>query len=87
VPSTGPSTTTSRERLVRAVLGVLAATALATTTLTACGVVGSSEDQLGTVVVGSANFTESELLGEIYAQALEASRWSSSPASAHARRT
>jgi osmoprotectant transport system substrate-binding protein len=72
VPSTGPSTTTSRERLVRAVLGVLAATALATTTLTACGVVGSSEDQLGTVVVGSANFTESELLGEIYAQALEA---------------
>jgi osmoprotectant transport system substrate-binding protein len=67
-----PSTTTSRSRLVRSALGVLGVTALATTTLSACGVVGSSEDQLDTVVVGSANFTESELLGEIYAQALEA---------------
>jgi osmoprotectant transport system substrate-binding protein len=37
-----------------------------------CGLVGASESQLDTVVVGSANFTESALLGEIYAQALEA---------------
>jgi osmoprotectant transport system substrate-binding protein len=37
-----------------------------------CGLVGASESELDTVVVGSANFTESQLLGEIYAQALEA---------------
>lgn len=67
-----PSTTPSRFRPVRAALVVLGATTLATATLSACGVVGSSEDRLDTVVVGSANFTESELLGEIYAQALEA---------------
>lgn len=40
--------------------------------LSGCGLVGSSENQLETVVVGSANFTESQLLGEIFAQTLEA---------------
>ncbi|MDQ4006846.1 MAG: ABC transporter substrate-binding protein [Actinomycetota bacterium] len=50
--------------LVAAVAGVAG--------LTGCGLVGASESQLDSVVVGSANFTESALLGEIYAQALEA---------------
>ena len=50
--------------LVAAVAGVAG--------IAGCGLVGASESQLDTVVVGSANFTESALLGEIYAQALEA---------------
>ncbi|MCW2946123.1 MAG: putative secreted substrate-binding protein [Actinoallomurus sp.] len=65
-------------RIVRgAVLGVVAALALA-----ACGGGGGGKgggnplDQksggAGSVVVGSANFPESQLLGELYAQALEA---------------
>jgi osmoprotectant transport system substrate-binding protein len=56
-----------RSRLARCVLALVAATGLA-----GCGLFGSSQPQLDTVVVGSANFTESILLGEIYAQALEA---------------
>lgn len=56
-----------RSRLVRCVVA-LAATA----GLGGCGLVGASQAQLDTVVVGSANFTESILLGEIYAQALQA---------------
>jgi osmoprotectant transport system substrate-binding protein len=60
-----------RLRLAVALVATLAITA-------ACG--GNSSDPLkdsgakkGTVVVGSANFPENVLLGEIYAQALEAS--------------
>ena len=61
---------------IRNTLAVLACTTL---TLTACG--GGSEDPLeggssgdsgGTITVGSANFPEAVLLGEMYAQALEA---------------
>jgi len=61
---------------IRSTLAVLACTTL---TLTACG--GGSEDPLeggssgdsgGTITVGSANFPEAVLLGEMYAQALEA---------------
>lgn len=63
-----PSTNTwSRSRLVRAGAALVAATSLA-----GCGLAGSSASQLDTIVVGSANFTESALLGEIYAQAIEA---------------
>jgi osmoprotectant transport system substrate-binding protein len=64
-----PSTSTNPcSRLARAALALVAAAGLA-----GCGLVGGSEQQqLDTVVVGSANFTESILLGEIYAQALEA---------------
>jgi osmoprotectant transport system substrate-binding protein len=67
---------------MRRTLTALAATTVATLTLAACGG-GSSGGPLGgpagasaaptdTISVGSANFTESSLLGEIYAQALEA---------------
>ncbi|MGH3365935.1 MAG: ABC transporter substrate-binding protein [Nocardioidaceae bacterium] len=59
-------TRTSFSRVAR---GAVALAAVAS--LTGCGLVGASESQLDTVVVGSANFTESALLGEIYAQALE----------------
>jgi osmoprotectant transport system substrate-binding protein len=65
-------------RIVRgAVLGVVVALAVS-----ACG--GSKKDSgnplnqkpagggAGSIVVGSANFPESQLLGEVYAQALEA---------------
>ena len=64
-----PSTSTNLcSRLARAALALVATAGLA-----GCGLVGGSEQQqLDTVVVGSANFTESILLGEIYAQALEA---------------
>lgn len=67
---------------MRRTLTALAATTVAALTLAACGG-GSSGGPLGgpagasaaptdTISVGSANFTESSLLGEIYAQALEA---------------
>src|SRR5260370_17760169 len=59
-----------------AALGLAAALGL---TLAACGGSSKSSNPLsapsgstGTVVVGSANFPESQLVGEIYAQALEA---------------
>lgn len=49
---------------------VVAAGALA---LSSCGVLGGGDDaEEGTVRIGSANFPESQLVGEIYAQALEA---------------
>jgi osmoprotectant transport system substrate-binding protein len=63
--ATGPAL--ARRVVVRCVVALVACTSLA-----GCGLVGSPETQLDTVVVGSANFTESQLLGEIYAQALEA---------------
>jgi osmoprotectant transport system substrate-binding protein len=56
-----------RSRLARAAVALVAVTGIA-----GCGLVGASQSQLETVVVGSADFTESQLLGEIYAQALEA---------------
>ncbi|MDQ4086380.1 MAG: ABC transporter substrate-binding protein [Actinomycetota bacterium] len=56
-----------RSRLLRLAVALLAATAIA-----GCGLVGASQSQLETVVVGSADFTESQLLGEIYTQALQA---------------
>ncbi len=59
-----------------AAIGLAAALGL---TLAACGSSSKSSNPLaapsassGTVVVGSANFPESQLIGEIYAQALEA---------------
>jgi osmoprotectant transport system substrate-binding protein len=59
-----------------AVLGLAAALGL---TLAACGSSGKSANPLsapsassGAIIVGSANFPESTLIGEIYAQALEA---------------
>jgi osmoprotectant transport system substrate-binding protein len=67
----------NRTKLIRAIPAVLAAVALAL--LTACGNVGSSggsgaeEDGDGPMItVGSKNFTEQYILGELYAQALEA---------------
>jgi len=51
------------KRILTAIL--LAATTAATTALTGCG----SSD---TLVIGSANFPESQLLAEIYTQALQA---------------
>ena len=69
-----------RTKLIRAVPAVLAALAL--TLLVACGNVGSSggsgpsagDDGGGgpAIAVGSKNFTEQYILGELYAQALEA---------------
>jgi osmoprotectant transport system substrate-binding protein len=52
----------------------LASALVAAVSIAGCGLTqsGSSTQQLDTIVVGSANFTESILLGEIYAQALEA---------------
>jgi osmoprotectant transport system substrate-binding protein len=69
----------NRTKLIRAIPAVLAALAL----LAACGNVGSSggsgpsagDDGGGggpTITVGSKNFTEQYVLGELYAQALEA---------------
>jgi osmoprotectant transport system substrate-binding protein len=71
----------NRTRLIRAVAVVIALFALLA--LAACGNVGSSggsgpsaEDDGGgggpTITVGSKNFTEQYVLGELYAQALEA---------------
>jgi osmoprotectant transport system substrate-binding protein len=68
-----------RTKLIRAIPTLLVALAL--TLLAACGNVGSSggsgpsaEDEGGgpTITVGSKNFTEQYVLGELYAQALEA---------------
>ena len=69
----------NRTKLIRAIPAVLAALAL--TLLAACGNVGSSggsgpsaEDEGGgpTITVGSKNFPEQYILGELYAQTLEA---------------
>jgi osmoprotectant transport system substrate-binding protein len=68
-----------RTKLIRAIPALLAALALLS--LAACGNVGSSggsgssaEDESGgpPITVGSKNFTEQYVLGELYAQALEA---------------
>ena len=68
-----------RTKLIRAIPALLAALALLG--LAACGNVGSSggsgssaEDESGgpPITVGSKNFTEQYILGELYAQALEA---------------
>ncbi len=62
-----------RTKLIRAIPTILAALALAL--LAACGNVGDtggSEEGGGgpTITVGSKNFTEQYILGELYAQAL-----------------
>ena len=56
-----------RSPLVSVAVALVAATGIA-----GCGLVGASQSQLETVVVGSADFTESQILGEIYTQALDA---------------
>jgi osmoprotectant transport system substrate-binding protein len=63
---------TAPARVVRRATA-LASALFAAVSIAGCGLAqsGSSTQQLDTVVVGSANFTESQLLGEIYAQALE----------------
>ena len=70
MPTTRP---TAPARLARRTTA-LASALCAAVSIAGCGLAdsGSSTQQLDTVVVGSANFTESILLGEIYAQALEA---------------
>jgi osmoprotectant transport system substrate-binding protein len=67
----------NRTKLIRAIPAVLAALAL--TLLAACGNVGGSDqssDEGGgggpTITIGSKNFTEQYILGELYSQALEA---------------
>ena len=66
----------NRTKLIRAIPAVLAALMLAL--LTACGNVGGSGGSEGdsgsgpTITVGSKNFTEQYVLGELYAQALAA---------------
>jgi osmoprotectant transport system substrate-binding protein len=66
----------NKTKLIRAVPAVLAALALVL--LAACGNVGGSDqasDEGGggpTITIGSKNFTEQYILGELYAQALEA---------------
>jgi osmoprotectant transport system substrate-binding protein len=66
---------------MRRVLATLAATAVVALTISACGggsdplgngAGGGSAAPSGTIRIGSANFTESTLVAEIYAQALEA---------------
>src|SRR3712207_5679891 len=62
-------------KVIRAVPALLAALALAL--LAACGNVGGSGESGGgeggpTITIGSKNFTEQFILGELYAQALEA---------------
>jgi osmoprotectant transport system substrate-binding protein len=64
VPGT---TSTSRSFVLRCAVALVAAVGLS-----GCGLAGSPSSQLDTVVIGSANFSESQLLAEIYAQALEA---------------
>jgi osmoprotectant transport system substrate-binding protein len=64
------------------IAGALAAGLTLTLALTGCGAgsdplssdAGGSSGSPSTVTIGSANFAESELLGEIYAQALEAKK-------------
>lgn len=70
MPTTRP---TAPARLARRTTA-LASALVAAVSIAGCGLAqsGSSSQSLDTVVVGSANFTESILLGEIYAQALEA---------------
>ena len=70
----------NRTRLIRAIPAVLAALALAL--LAACGNVGgggqASDEEGGggpTITIGSKNFTEQYILGELYSQALEANRF------------
>jgi osmoprotectant transport system substrate-binding protein len=64
----------NRTKLIRAIPAVLTAVALAL--LTACGNVGGEQasDQGGgpAITIGSKDFTEQYILGELYAQALEA---------------
>ena len=65
----------NRTKLIRAIPAVLAAMALAL--LAACGNVGGSDQASEggggpTVTIGSKNFTEQYILGELYAQTLEA---------------
>jgi osmoprotectant transport system substrate-binding protein len=65
----------NRAKLIRAVPALL--TALALVLLAACGNVGGSGESGGggggpTITIGSKNFTEQYILGELYAQALEA---------------
>ena len=61
------TTSTMRTRALRCVAALIAAVGLA-----GCGLAGSPSSQLDSVVIGSANFSESQLLAEVYAQALEA---------------
>lgn len=60
-----------QRKVLRALITVLAA--LATTVLVACGGgPGDEEGGKGEIIVGSKNFTEQFILGEMYAQTLEA---------------
>jgi osmoprotectant transport system substrate-binding protein len=70
VPTTRPSSRAGLARRTTALTSAL----VAAVGIAGCGLAdsGASSQSLDTVVVGSANFTESILLGEIYAQALEA---------------
>ena len=56
--------------MIRAVLAALLAFTL--TALVACGSGGGSQGNKGEITVGSKNFTEQVILGELYSQALEA---------------
>lgn len=63
----------NRTKLIRAVAAVLAALAMAL--LAACGNVGGGGQGNGggpTITIGSKNFTEQYILGELYSRALEA---------------
>ena len=66
----------NKTKLIRAVPALLAA--LAVSVLAACGNVGGGGSESGgggggpTITIGSKNFTEQYILGELYAQALEA---------------
>src|SRR3712207_6641421 len=69
----------NRTKLIRAIPALLAALAL--TLLAACGNVGGTGESGGggggpTTTIGSKNFTEQYILGELYAQALEANGFS-----------
>src|SRR3712207_5636663 len=70
----------NRTKLIRAIPALLAA--LAITLLVACGNVGGTGESGGgegggpTITIGSKNFTEQYILGELYAQALEANGFS-----------